>query len=165
MHPEYDFMGDPFVRVVEETAELNLAIAKAHRFGLFHHHESQKHSNFDQIRFEIADVYRTLGRLDAYLASLARIRDAGRNPPEQDTRISVEGAEGSKPAADAEDQAPHTEGDDSPGHHSPAPPAGAADYQRRSFARAFLKAAVHGVFDDKEIPADATPHRSDRTGA
>lgn len=89
MHPEYDHMGDPFVRVVEETAELNLAIAKAHRFGLFHHHESQRYSNYDQLRFEMQDVHRAIDRLDEHLAALARIQRAGKEPPEADTSVTL----------------------------------------------------------------------------
>jgi hypothetical protein len=66
-HPEFENVGntDPANRVIEESSELILAIAKAHRFGWFSTYHGV--TNLQTVRSEIHDCIIQFGRLEELL--------------------------------------------------------------------------------------------------
>ena len=77
-HPDYENIGDPKDRVIEEAGEVLKAIGKANRFGLFNYHPFTLMTNIDKIRYEIDDLVDALDKYDQQLAMLQRIHDAGK---------------------------------------------------------------------------------------
>lgn len=91
MNKELDDVGDPFDRCIEECAELIKAISKAKRFGLFHKH-GERPTNYDAIKFEMADVQRRVDKLDEHMSMLLRMRWLPQIS--EDTKFHIEGDNG-----------------------------------------------------------------------
>jgi hypothetical protein len=76
-HPDYEKIGTPEDKLIEECAELIKAIMKARRFGYFGSKPSdpKKTTNIDLIRAEMNDVQQRLGEYKKHLNKIARIGD------------------------------------------------------------------------------------------
>ena len=55
-HMEYENIGDPKDRLVEEIGELLQAIGKGERFGWDNHHPDRTISNLEQLGTEWVDI-------------------------------------------------------------------------------------------------------------
>lgn len=67
-HPDYQAVGTPSTRLIEECSELIKALCKAERFGLFDSHPATPTvTNRDAILSEIADVERVIAEVRSKL--------------------------------------------------------------------------------------------------
>lgn len=65
---QYNHIGEPEDRLVEEIGELLQAISKARRFGWFNFHPDTPHvSNIYQVQLEMDDVVEAMGKLEIKL--------------------------------------------------------------------------------------------------
>lgn len=66
-HPHYKNIGDPIDRLVEELAELTMALMKVKRFGWFNVHPDKKQfplTNIEQVKLEMSDVVEAIENLE-----------------------------------------------------------------------------------------------------
>lgn len=78
MHPDYQQVGTPSTRLIEECSELIKALCKAERFGLFDYHPATPDvTNRDAILAEIADVERMIAEVRGILIFGDSKRDEG----------------------------------------------------------------------------------------
>ena len=67
MNPQYDLIGNPVNRVMEEAAELIQAIAKCKRFGFFAQGPNEAKDNYNLMMDEVEDLQRKLKDMSDYL--------------------------------------------------------------------------------------------------
>ena len=72
-HPQYEHIGDPDTKVIEECGELIQEICKALRFGWFNFHpdDPMRVSNLERVKREMDDVAKAMGKLDAHLTQMS----------------------------------------------------------------------------------------------
>jgi hypothetical protein len=71
-HPEYENIGSPLTKVIEECSEVIQAACKIDRFGWFNHHPDDplKTTNITLLKREMADVIKAFKTLEEYMEDL-----------------------------------------------------------------------------------------------
>jgi hypothetical protein len=68
----YNGIGTPIMRLIEEPAELQKALCKADRFGWFNHHPSTpERTNMDDVKAEMDDVVNAIERMAEHMRELS----------------------------------------------------------------------------------------------
>lgn len=91
-HLQYQDIGSPVMRVIEECSELTQALCKADRFGWFNFHpERSNETNLDDVRREMDDVLEAMNKLDIHLRELkfARHKDTPAMATERGFRLGA----------------------------------------------------------------------------
>ena len=72
-HPYFKTIGSPEIRLIEECAELIMAISKAQRFGYFASHpDFIEKNNMDDILNEMNDVSECIKSMKEHLEQIKR---------------------------------------------------------------------------------------------
>jgi len=70
-HPDYNHIGEPEDRLVEEVGELLQALGKAKRFGWFAYHpEHPDKCNMTDVKEEMDDVVEVMEKLEVKMRDL-----------------------------------------------------------------------------------------------
>jgi hypothetical protein len=70
-HPKYKNTGSPVTRLIEECAELQMALCKAERFGWFNWHpDHSERTNMDDVKAEMSDVVEAIERMQESMRQL-----------------------------------------------------------------------------------------------
>lgn len=87
MHKEFENVGNTDVcnRIVEETAELLLAIAKARRFGWFSNWKDDP-LNYQQVLTEIQDCRIQFGKLEEEIIKMVSEKEVLEGVPEEPSK-------------------------------------------------------------------------------
>lgn len=71
-NPEYENIGSPLTKVIEECSEVIQMACKIDRFGWFNYHPDDplKTQNITLLKREMADVIKTFKTLEEYMEDL-----------------------------------------------------------------------------------------------
>ncbi len=67
-HPDYEHIGSPVIRFIEECSEIIKVACKGDRFGWDLCHPSRSGTNLQELKSEWADVQLTFDRLLEHIA-------------------------------------------------------------------------------------------------
>ena len=69
--PRFAHIGNPITRLIEECAELQMALCKAERFGWFNSHPDRPgRTNMDDVKAEMSDVVECIEQVEVLMREL-----------------------------------------------------------------------------------------------
>ena len=75
-HSGYKHIGTPTTRLIEECAELTMALCKVERFGWFNYHPDRpSRTNMDDVKTEMADVVEAIERVEKLMREILNTHD------------------------------------------------------------------------------------------